>query len=430
VVLVYDVSRWGRFQDTDASAYYEYHCRLHGVAVIYVAEAFQAEMTPMAAVIKSLKRAMAAEYSRELGIKTRAGQVRVIELGYATGTLPCIGFRRQSVSAAGIPKRMLATRERKEMPTDRVRWVLGPQREVDLVRKVFSLYADTPISIQGLARTLNADGEVDREGSPFTASKLNRLLHCEKVTGTFVWGVKMNLPNGASTGAPADRHVRKERSLQQLLEIALWRRVQGKLKERTSVIRSPQRLLEDLQQAIFKNPGLTGRDLGSYGCATSLAYDREFGGFSNAMALIGAYDRADVVQAKKDINARGRRIASAFRTDLVALLRAHGHDACHHRLTKRVSVNGTSIGVLLAWQRHTGGQQVSLISTYSKRMDCDVVILLRMHENETARELFVLSQQQLFTRMTGERFDAMHELRAGSAQDLVTRLVEHRAAPC
>jgi len=33
-VLVYDVSRWGRFQDTDASAYYEYHCRLHGVDVI------------------------------------------------------------------------------------------------------------------------------------------------------------------------------------------------------------------------------------------------------------------------------------------------------------------------------------------------------------------------------------------------------------
>src|SRR4051794_6463423 len=25
VVLVYDVSRWGRFQNTDASAYYDYH---------------------------------------------------------------------------------------------------------------------------------------------------------------------------------------------------------------------------------------------------------------------------------------------------------------------------------------------------------------------------------------------------------------------
>ena len=39
-ILVYDVSRWGRFQDTDASAYYEYHCRLHGIDVRYVKEAF------------------------------------------------------------------------------------------------------------------------------------------------------------------------------------------------------------------------------------------------------------------------------------------------------------------------------------------------------------------------------------------------------
>ena len=46
IVLAYDVSRWGRFQDTDAAAYYEYHCRLHGAAVVYVAEMFGAEVEP------------------------------------------------------------------------------------------------------------------------------------------------------------------------------------------------------------------------------------------------------------------------------------------------------------------------------------------------------------------------------------------------
>ena len=33
VILVYDVSRWGRFQDADESAYYEYICRRAGMAV-------------------------------------------------------------------------------------------------------------------------------------------------------------------------------------------------------------------------------------------------------------------------------------------------------------------------------------------------------------------------------------------------------------
>lgn len=39
-VLVYDVSRWGRFQDADESAYYEYLCKQAGVTVEYCAEQF------------------------------------------------------------------------------------------------------------------------------------------------------------------------------------------------------------------------------------------------------------------------------------------------------------------------------------------------------------------------------------------------------
>ena len=32
-ILVYDVSRWGRFQDSDESAYYEYICKRAGITV-------------------------------------------------------------------------------------------------------------------------------------------------------------------------------------------------------------------------------------------------------------------------------------------------------------------------------------------------------------------------------------------------------------
>src|SRR5436190_3930863 len=34
-VLVYDVSRWGRFQDMDEAAHYEYLCRSSGVPIHY-----------------------------------------------------------------------------------------------------------------------------------------------------------------------------------------------------------------------------------------------------------------------------------------------------------------------------------------------------------------------------------------------------------
>lgn len=66
-VLVYDVSRWGRFQDSDEAAHYEFICKSAGVPVHYCAEVFNNEGGgPLALILKALKRTMAAEYSREL----------------------------------------------------------------------------------------------------------------------------------------------------------------------------------------------------------------------------------------------------------------------------------------------------------------------------------------------------------------------------
>lgn len=65
-VLVYDVSRWGRFQDHDEAAHYEYMCKSTGVPLHYCGEPFNGHADAMAWILKSLKRTMAAEYSREL----------------------------------------------------------------------------------------------------------------------------------------------------------------------------------------------------------------------------------------------------------------------------------------------------------------------------------------------------------------------------
>ena len=72
-ILVYDVSRWGRFQDADESAYYEFICKEAGIAVHYCAEQFENDGSLSATIIKSMKRAMAGEYSRELSVKVFAG---------------------------------------------------------------------------------------------------------------------------------------------------------------------------------------------------------------------------------------------------------------------------------------------------------------------------------------------------------------------
>ena len=93
VILVYDVSRWGRFQDADESAHYEYICKKNGITVAYVAEQFENDGSPVSTIVKGVKRAMAGEYSRELSAKVFAGQCRLIELGFRQGGSAGYGLR-------------------------------------------------------------------------------------------------------------------------------------------------------------------------------------------------------------------------------------------------------------------------------------------------------------------------------------------------
>src|ERR1035438_933741 len=81
-ILVYDVSRWGRFQDPDEAAHYEFICREAGVAVHYCAEPFENNGCLTSTIAKSVKRAMAGEYSRELSAKGFQGASRMIVRGF------------------------------------------------------------------------------------------------------------------------------------------------------------------------------------------------------------------------------------------------------------------------------------------------------------------------------------------------------------
>src|SRR3982074_1829252 len=65
-ILVYDISRWGRFQDADESAYYEYICKRTGIIVQYCAEQFENDGSPVSTIVKGVKRAMAGGDSRGL----------------------------------------------------------------------------------------------------------------------------------------------------------------------------------------------------------------------------------------------------------------------------------------------------------------------------------------------------------------------------
>jgi DNA invertase Pin-like site-specific DNA recombinase len=59
-ILLHDVSRWGRFQDADESAYYEYLCRRAGVSVHYCAGYPESEGISASTIVKNVKESIRA----------------------------------------------------------------------------------------------------------------------------------------------------------------------------------------------------------------------------------------------------------------------------------------------------------------------------------------------------------------------------------
>ena len=136
LVLVYDVSRWGRFQDADEAAFYEYKLKRKGILVTYVAEQFENDGSPISTIVKGVKRAMAGEYSRELSAKVFAGQCRLIELGFRQGGPAGFGPRRVLLDQSGNLKSALQRGEHKSLQTDRVILVPGADTEVATVNQM------------------------------------------------------------------------------------------------------------------------------------------------------------------------------------------------------------------------------------------------------------------------------------------------------
>ena len=156
LILVYDVSRWGRFQDADESAYYEYICKRKGISVAYVAEQFENDGSPVSTIVKGVKRAMAGEYSRELSAKVFAGQCRLIDLGFRQGGPAGFGLRRILIDQSGVMKSELKRGEHKSLQTDRVVLMPGPSHEVQTVNQMFRWVIEDDLGLTEIAKRLNS----------------------------------------------------------------------------------------------------------------------------------------------------------------------------------------------------------------------------------------------------------------------------------
>ena len=320
-ILVYDVSRWGRFQDADESAYYEYICRRAGIQVAYCAEQFENDGSPVSTIVKGVKRAMAGEYSRELSAKVFAGQCRLIELGYRQGGLAGYGLRRVLIDQQGSVKCELTRGEYKSLQTDRVILVPGPDDEIRIVNQIYRWFIDEGLVETEIAGRLNGMKVLTALGRRWTRATVHEVIANEKYIGNNVYNrVSYKLKQTRIVNSP-DMWIKKEGAFQSIVPTDVFYTAQGIIRARARRYTNEE-LIERLR-SLYQNRGflsaLVINETEGMPCSSVYAY--RFGSLIRAYEAVGFTPDRDYryVEANRFLRRLYPEIVAQTETQIVEL---------------------------------------------------------------------------------------------------------------
>lgn len=389
-VLVYDVSRWGRFQDPDESAYYEFICKRNGIRIIYCAEQFENDASFMGIVSKNLKRAMAAEWSRELSTKVFVGKCHLIELGFRQGGPPGVGLRRMMIDEQGNHKGELFRGQQKNLTTDRVILVPGPQVERNLILRIYDQYLNQGQTKSAIARLLNQEIDPTGSGIVWSQARVHDALTNEKYIGNNVSNRTSIKLKAKQVNNPPEHWVRRNLAFEPIVSADLFSQVKLEQARRRTKLTDEQ-LIEGLKRllnthgllntrVIFQDPTLPHPGTISV----------RFGGLIRAYAKAGYCPIYHL--AYGEIGWGLKALHPEVMDGLVLGFQRAGACVSRNEALGQASINDEiSIGLFFAkCKRAKNGRRRWLLQIRTKQI-CDINVIARMStDNRSIRDYYVI----------------------------------------
>jgi DNA invertase Pin-like site-specific DNA recombinase len=394
-ILVYDVSRWGRFQDADESAYYEYICRRAGIAVQYCAEQFENDGSPVSTIVKGVKRAMAGEYSRELSAKVFAGQCRLIEIGYRQGGPAGYGLRRMLVDQNGTHKGALGRGEHKSIQTDRVILVPGAAVEIETVQWMYRAFVEGGMLEQDIADLLNSRHVQTEDGRSWTRGRVHQVLTNPKYVGDNVWNrISYKLKKLRVRNEP-EMWVRSNGAFEPIVERHLFDAAQAIIQNRSRRI-SEEDMLDGLRTLYQARGHLSGLIIDeAEGLPSSSTYSARFGSLGRAYQLVGFTPERDFKYI--EINRLLRALQPEVISEAIEQITQIGGRVEQDHGTQLLTVNNEFTAALCIARCHeTAAGTLRWQIRFDTGLSPDVIIALRMdRENQIVQDYYILPRADL-----------------------------------
>ncbi|SEH14847.1 Site-specific DNA recombinase [Sphingopyxis sp. YR583] len=313
-VLVLDVSRWGRFQNLDQAGHYEFICFEAGAPVIYCAELFENDGTPVMALLKQIKRLQAAEFSRELSGKVLHAQLLQAKIGHKVGGPRRFGFERMLVDEHDWPIQILKRGESKALNNQRVVYVRGSDAEVKVIRDIFTWYTRDRMSLRQIAKHLNELQIPAGDRPTWSENIVRRILSDELALGIYVFNRRTQRLKSKSRKNPPEALI-KTKVTDPIVSRVQFDSAARRLKIRRHGV-SPEENLAAVARLLRSKGYLTGKliDKCPYTQSTTVLR-RQFGSIHRVYELVGYQPEGWVRQrggrpplTKDDILARLRRL--------------------------------------------------------------------------------------------------------------------------
>ncbi|HVR57007.1 MAG TPA: recombinase family protein [Pseudolabrys sp.] len=390
-ILVYDVSRWGRFQDVDESAHYEFICRRSGIKLAYCGEQFVNDGSIISCIGKMHKRFMAAEWSRELGVKILTGNCRIASLGYRVGAPLTFGLRREMVDDKLCPKGILSKGQYKALQSDRVRVRLGPDEELAIVRWIFEQFVSEGRTDAEIARQLNIAMIANQHGRPWTDTMVHNILKNENYVGNLTYNKTSRRLAQTQINNPEHMWIRSVGVVPPVVDRDTFACAQKIMAGRYISIPEDQMLrrlrltlarTRKLSTSIIKNaPGLP----------SPACYVKHFGSIRNAYKLIG-YDGSrdnrwfdERKHWTEVLSKMARQVADALKTDLGICLKITDDGTGLRNGSSKI----VSFQVVRKLARRTPNH-VSRWRAHPRKDRAELCVYLRLNDSNEAIQDYVL----------------------------------------
>ncbi len=229
-VLVYDVSRWGRFQNQDEAAYFTHICTNFGKKVIYVSLGFPNDDNPFFSGLGIMfERYMASEYSRQLSSKVFYGCVKVSEQGYSTGGTATYGMARLLLNSNREPIRILKLGEHKQIANERVVFAPKHDETTETVKEIFHLFVEKHYLLPDIVSYLNQKKILSANGNRWDKSKVIKILTNEIYIGTRIYNKTWGRLKQKSHKNPRSEWVVVPDAFEALIDKIIFEKAQARL---------------------------------------------------------------------------------------------------------------------------------------------------------------------------------------------------------